>query len=1740
MLKSRFWKSVIIVAVLSLAIVAMTFGIVNVTGKKARLVEASSDAYARYDSTANQISMGTDKVKRTIILENGIFMTSELTDVVANKTYVNSTTKQIEFNFTVNGVNYRSDATNGGNWTYVSHNSYLDTQKELVFDFTVKNSKIQVTKTYIIYPGTSIIQEKATIKNISGGNITLASPGIFDRYFVNIDGANSDFYYMTGNANYSGASMLKNISLASDYYRLFDSYNDKPEVQEIFGFYQDICVNDIMGAGKYNEFFALRNRSTQNGVFVLFDYQGAWTNSVNYSNGVLAMDGRVQMSAFPMANGESVATPLTLTGFWTGDIDDMGNTLGEYQANYKWDYTDEENLTPRTTQWVKGRQTDNAFELAQLARYIGSGTVHIDDSWYDKSGDWNNTNNDDFRAINEFVKKNGGPGITVWSPIWQCYYQSELIKEHPDWIVENWNCGGCLENGGGYGSHLRLDKDEVVEWAIEKLISMQEAWGSYMWRYDAEPVALINGSCDYMLKASNNYYRLVKEFRDRCEGESVHGCSSGGMGMTIEGVRYVTVQQITDGGVGKLGNYYLSLLFPSMKLQMGDLISGYNNKWSRKNLANINEAVLDTPFVYAREEWYNEEELELQREYLEMFHYLTNEKIRSKDSKYYRPLATYNGINNYGTGMLFQQMNKDCTRGIIYINEWTEVYESGKSFIIYPKGLKPSYEYTIESWERQVTSKTMTGAEWMAQGILVNKLVPGETIFLNLQNRPGAGSDKQAPTTPTNLTVKEATYLQRSGIELNWTASTDNTMVSYYNIYRNGKYVDRVAQGTFYFAKNGSVYDNWQITAVDGDDNESSKLSLKEDIVENENKYGTLYDFGPQGRRGWAIYESTNGAKKQSLNYIENNKLYKLSDGGWIKNDMLKLLSNDVVFEWTAQKTGYVNIYGEFAKYYASQTGNGVLISLYRNQKLLYNTMLGAENINGITFNRQTYINKGEKLSICLQTNGNANGDKFFHNFLIEYMDVSTEIAPTSVTFAEKDLNTIIAVGQQLSLPINILPYNTTLNQLEYSVVSGAEYLTISADGVITAKSTGKVTIKVTSAYNKNLTDTITIDIYDLDKVYNSQRDFSSQQGSRNWYYMSAPYGNISVATQATFDTVGQKWIGAEELAQVEQYNQHPGNEQSSIRMFLCPYNGTVSITRSMRIVASGGNGVIAKLVHINTSGGITELKSTTITDLNVVSDNTTIQVTKGDKIYFVLENNGSASYDATEYIAEVVYQNSSSGSNNGEIVLELQNKTNVITVGEFYKVNLTTNPTSLVDNIVWSIEGEDVIGFDKTTQSVIGLKEGVATLVATSADGIVVEKLGIVVQNPIGTQPISMENGFSNEQGKNNWYYAYAISGTSDFKRLTSYSNDLWSGENWLRLGAIKFHPQLGFDVAKIYQVKNDAQINLSGIVKKSATEGLGGDGVKVSILLNGTSVWTQTLSGDNVMGVGYNFNLSAKANDTISYVVNCLGAESLDTTLWYGFTMQNEVAPLTEKVQGLIVMIEQLPQVDSVSLQDQANINNLMQLYNSLTTKEKALVTNGAKLLSCELKVKEIALYKEQVNRVFGLIEQLGDKFSQENVYLARGAYDSLTEQQKTEITNYNKLVVAEQNLEQNNLNLVYENQALAVKSLIKNFNLQNLTIKDKEMIVNIRQQYNNLSQSAKNFVSVEELDKLTQAEEKITYLTDLAQAQSVEILIELIPNANSSKYTEALNAYNALTEEQKVLVSDYYKQLLNSYKG
>ena len=131
----------------------------------------------------------------------------------------------------------------------------------------------------------------------------------------------------------------------------------------------------------------------------------------------------------------------------------------------------------------------------------------------------------------------------------------------------------------------------------------------------------------------------------------------------------------------------------------------------------------------------------------------------------------------------------------------------------------------------------------MEQGIQIEKMPPGELVYLNLPLHPGSKLDKEPPTSPTHATKQWAGNMGYPGVEIAWGASKDNNWISYYEIWRNGKRVDKLAKGTYYFdhSAGADLAATYEIRAVDGAGNVSSKTAANGPAA----KAAKVYDDAP-------------------------------------------------------------------------------------------------------------------------------------------------------------------------------------------------------------------------------------------------------------------------------------------------------------------------------------------------------------------------------------------------------------------------------------------------------------------------------------------------------------------------------------------------------------------------------------------------------------------------------------------------------------------------------------------------------------------------------------------------------------------------------------------------------------------------------------------------------------------------------------------------------------------------------
>ena len=231
------------------------------------------------------------------------------------------------------------------------------------------------------------------------------------------------------------------------------------------------------------------------------------------------------------------------------------------------------------------------------------------------------------------------------------------------------------------------------------------------------------------------------------------------------------------------------------------------------------------------------------------------------------------------------------------------------------------------------------------------------------------------------------------------------------------------------------------------------------------------------------------------------------------------------------------------------------------------------------------------------------------------------------------------------------------------------------------------------------------------------------------------------------------------------------------------------------------------------------------------------------------------------------------------------------------------------------------------------------------------------------------------------------------------------------------------------------------------------------------------------------------------------------------------------------------------SYSEASKALIDAARTAYDALTAAQQALVTNLATLTAAEKAYADLKAKAEAdqaaANTVIAQIDAIGEVTlaSEPAIVAARAAYNALTADQKALVSNYNVLTAAEAKLE------VLKKQAesdeaaaAAVSNLISGIGTVTYTTECKARIDAAREAYDALTDVQKALVT--NLATLTAAEKAYADLkakaeADQAAATAVIGKINAIGEvtlASEPAIVAARSAYNALTADQKALVSNY----------
>ena len=183
----------------------------------------ADDSYVHQSGT--QWTFGTASAERTVALEDGRFVLKSLKNRVTGHEMIAKFDLSDEFSFADGGEGRISGGSGG--WKLVGSKQTTLKHGEKQLDITLQRNSLQVTKSYVIYPGSSLVREWLAFKNAGNTSIKVIEPSMLNVAFQPGEPKSLDFLWMTGGECVPGCWTLKTDKLDAKPAK-FDSYEPMP------------------------------------------------------------------------------------------------------------------------------------------------------------------------------------------------------------------------------------------------------------------------------------------------------------------------------------------------------------------------------------------------------------------------------------------------------------------------------------------------------------------------------------------------------------------------------------------------------------------------------------------------------------------------------------------------------------------------------------------------------------------------------------------------------------------------------------------------------------------------------------------------------------------------------------------------------------------------------------------------------------------------------------------------------------------------------------------------------------------------------------------------------------------------------------------------------------------------------------------------------------------------------------------------------------------------------------------------------------------------------------------------------------------------------------------------------------------------------------------------------------------------------------------------------------------------
>lgn len=760
---------------------------VVVTGAAESGSVALGSAFAKRGSNACSWVLGAPGIEKTLTFRAGTFRLTSFKNLLVKpaREYVATATSSPEFRFGWDGQILTGDSLGWACKSGAARKADVGGEPVIRVDLVLARATVQVSRHYVIFPRVALIREWSTFRNIDTREHEFAQPSFLYQRLMGDHLADTDVLTMDG-----------------DY-----------EMHT----YPAASVGDVDARMPWLAFW---NRARHDGMYAGYDHYGprrVQTGTIDDKQLGLLLDiDNIDTSLPPK---DVVRAPMAFTATYRNELDDMTNRLLQWQYRYLWDYTRQEyfpavadegnwkNGSSWGDSWDGPSTLQKVFNQVDHMRYIGADLMHRDNGWWANIGDWSGA---DWRMAQDYLGKSNMQKI-IYFMAFNAEPDSKVYQAHPEWFSQE-TCG--------YGGDLvDLSIPAARKWFQHLLISKAKQWGDYSWRHDSCPLPGRGGPLG-MLRQEQAFRQVLKNFLTARPHSGYHLCSTGPGMHNYDMLHFAESGSFTDpGGLPKHDG--ASRIWPTDKLS--PVPEGWEDPAGTTSIAecgpSMNIQLIWNPDLYG--DTASTAALECTRKVIDMYHYLAAQGVVGRWVRQYHPQATDLDRN------WFERLSGDRKRGLV---SYTALTSDGP-ITVYPKGLIRGHTYDVR-FGFDPTVQHRTGQDLMDNGITLPSFALGEMIFLGMPKHPGAGTDHLAPTAPTKVTTNLGTNMGYRGVEVHWQPAQDDNWVSYYEVLRNGKVLDKVGKGTFYFdhTPQATLNARYAVRAVDGDENRSDATGVQPDL----------------------------------------------------------------------------------------------------------------------------------------------------------------------------------------------------------------------------------------------------------------------------------------------------------------------------------------------------------------------------------------------------------------------------------------------------------------------------------------------------------------------------------------------------------------------------------------------------------------------------------------------------------------------------------------------------------------------------------------------------------------------------------------------------------------------------------------------------------------------------------------------------------------------------------------------